>query len=84
MTRHRLRCYDLFNDDAFMVLIRHGVTPPMVLSPLPQQLDRCTNKDPTARITIVDILCWTIHETWTDLQYLAGSSVLGATTGHEP
>ena len=28
-------------------------------------------KDPTIRVTTVDILCWAIHETWTDIQQRA-------------
>ena len=28
-------------------------------------------KDPTTRVTTVDILCWAIHETWTDIQQRA-------------
>ena len=27
--------------------------------------------DPTTRITTIDILCWAIHETWTDIQHRA-------------
>jgi hypothetical protein len=28
-------------------------------------------KDPSTRVTSVDILCWAIHETWTDIQHRA-------------
>jgi hypothetical protein len=28
-------------------------------------------KDPSTRVTIVDILCWAIHETWTEIQQRA-------------
>ncbi|KAF8548129.1 hypothetical protein OG21DRAFT_1599535 [Imleria badia] len=30
-----------------------------------------TPKDPNTRVTTVDILCWAIHETWTDIQQRA-------------
>ena len=46
---------------------RHSV---MFFAPL--EVDRSiravSNKDPNAPITTVDILCWAIHETWTDIQ----------------
>jgi hypothetical protein len=28
-------------------------------------------KDPTTQVTTVDILCWALHETWTDIQHRA-------------
>ena len=42
----------------------------------PLEVDRsiravATNKNTNARITTVDILCWAIHETWTDIQQRA-------------
>ena len=53
--------------------LRHGHS---VMFFAPLEVDRsiravATNKDPNAPITTVDILCWAIHETWSDIQQRA-------------
>ena len=51
----------------------HG-HPVMFFAPLEVDLSiraMANKKDPNTQVTTVDILCWVIHETWTDIQQRA-------------